>query len=115
MDYNTHQPAWAQEHQTTALSNGTDFQSTSAYGQRIKINELSQSTAFLNAARPETAFLQPQTSACLEVDQSRYYPLPTSFFPPPNEQQFGPLDVMPTNNFNFLSEVTQTLLNNQCQ
>lgn len=111
LDYN-HQPnAWAHEQQVvTANLNGSELQSTSGYNQRLKINDLSQSTALLNAAasRPESELIQPQ----VEAEQSRYYQLPTTFFPPPNEQPF--VEMMPANNFNFLSEVT-TLLGNHCQ
>jgi hypothetical protein len=113
LDYNGQSTTWTE--QQTAL-NVADIQSSSTgYDQRIKLNELGQSSSLLTTAKPDDLLQQPQTVACVEEHPNRYYPLSSSFFPP-NEQQFSQLEVVSANNnFTFLSEVTQTLLGNHCQ
>lgn len=107
IDYNCNPNAWIPSDQQPTL-NTTDIQpSTSNYGQRIKLNELGQSNFLLNGSSQQMT---------VEDHQGRYYPLTTTFFPPNEQQQFSQLDVVPAaNNFDFLSEVTQTLLGNHCQ
>lgn len=111
IDYNGQTAGWTAEQQLAL--NAADIQSTSSgYGQRLKLNELGQSSSLLAAAKPDILLPQQQMAVCVEETQSRYYPLTNSFFPP-TDQQFSQLDVMQANNnFTFLSEVTQTLLGN---